>query len=361
LLRVMEKLPASFGEEGVWFADYGLAWELAGLPPQPNNAGDYLARSDEEREAYQTARRGLVFGPRQLGASLQHAQGWEEMLGFSGFAVSLAVGTGPSDSHPFATAYLQGDLDQEVIEQRLINLGYREEPVNGMSYYAIRGDREQDLRSPTRQLGVLAQINRVFISEGVLAASPDTDPIVDVVGAFTGETPVLAADSAHSRLAVSLGQPLSAVLLPRQVALEPDGRSELSQDTYERPADWGAISHWEALATGYVREDGNSWWGISLFYPDPEAAEVDVEEIIDRMQGYRTAITPLMYPDMSAEGLARAAEHLYPIDEYCASLTPVHTSDESGSVLTVWCEVAEEPALSWWLLLEMRDLGFLLP
>lgn len=76
--------------------------------------------------------------------------------------------------------------------------------------------------------------------------------------------------------------------------------------------------------------DGQPWWAISLFYPDPEAAEADAGEIMDRMNGYRTAITPLMYPNMSDEGLAAAAKHPYPISESCTSLTPVHTSDDSG-------------------------------
>jgi hypothetical protein len=107
--------------------------------------------------------------------------------------------------------------------------------------------------------------------------------------------------------------------------------------------------------------DGAPWWAISLFYPDPEAAEADAGEVIDRMNGYRTAITQLMYPSMSGEGLTAAAQLPYPISESCASLTPVHTSDEAGSVLTVWCQVAEQSSARWLRLMEYRDLGFLLP
>jgi hypothetical protein len=56
-----------------------------------------------------------------------------------------------------------------------------------------------------------------------------------------------------------------------------------------------------------------------------------------------------------------AAEHPYPINEAWVSLTPVYTSDENGSVLTVWCQEAEQPGISWLGLMEWRDLGFLLP
>jgi hypothetical protein len=125
LLRVMEKLPASFGGKGVWFADYARAWELAGLPPRPSNLEGFLALSEEEREAYSRARWGLTFGPNQLGAARQYAREWEELFGFSGFAVSLAVGTGYTDLTPFGTAYLEADFDAEDFRQRLLELGYR--------------------------------------------------------------------------------------------------------------------------------------------------------------------------------------------------------------------------------------------
>jgi hypothetical protein len=71
-----------------------------------------------------------------------------------------------------------------------------------------------------------------------------------------------------------------------------------------KPEDWGDIHHWEALGAGFTRVDGDPWWAISLFYPDPEAAAADAGEILDRMQGHETAI-PHISPTMSAEGLAR--------------------------------------------------------
>jgi hypothetical protein len=79
------------------------------------------------------------------------------------------------------------------------------------------------------------------------------------------------------------------------------------------------------------------------------------------MNGYRTAVTPLMFPNMSGEGLAAAAEDPYVINEFCTSLTPVYASDETGSVLTVWCRMSEPSSNRWHTMLDMRDLGFLLP
>jgi hypothetical protein len=51
------------------------------------------------------------------------------------------------------------------------------------------------------------------------------------------------------------------------------------------------------LGVGYSLIEDSPWWAISLFYPDPEAAEADAGEIINRMNSYQTAITSLMYPD----------------------------------------------------------------
>jgi hypothetical protein len=285
LLRVMEKLPASFSEEGVWFADSARAWELAGLPPQPSTLEGFLALSDEERDAYSQARRGLMFGPHQLGGAVQYAQGWEKLFGFSGFAISLAVGSGDDNFDIFGTAYLEADFDAEDLRQRLLELGYREESVNGGIYYIIPDDR--DLQTlMRRKAAVFAQMNRVFLDDGVLAAGPDTEPIVDVVGAAADHTPVLSDDPEFSRLAVSLRQPLSAALLPREAVLEPEGFARKLL-VYEKPAEWGNLHQWEALGAGYSVIEGSPWWAISLFYPHPEAAEADAGEIIDRMNGYR--------------------------------------------------------------------------
>ena len=83
--------------------------------------------------------------------------------------------------------------------------------------------------------------------------------------------------------------------------------------------------------------------------------------MVGRMSGYRTAITPLMFPNMSDEVLAAAAERPNVINEFRTSLTPVHASDETGSTLTVWCQMSEPPSNPWHTMLDMGDLGFLLP
>ena len=68
-----------------------------------------------------------------------------------------------------------------------------------------------------------------------------------------------------------------------------------------------------------------------------------------------------MHPSMSDEGLAAAAEHSHPINESCTSLTPVHSSEETGSALTIWCQMGDQSKIRWLGSMEMKDLGFLLP
>jgi hypothetical protein len=205
------------------------------------------------------------------------------------------------------------------------------------------------------------RMNRVFLSDGVLAAGPDSGPIVQVMAADAGNTPVLADDPTYYRLAVSLANPLSAGLLPRPLVMEPPGHPHLGHDTYQKPDAWGEIHNWEVMAAGYSATEDARWSAISLFYSDPDAAQADAGELVGRMNGYRTAVTPLMFPNMTEEGLAACAEGPYVINEFCTTLTPVYASDETGSVLTVWWRMYEPPSNRWHTMLDMRDLGFLLP
>ena len=44
------------------------------------------------------------------------------------------------------------------------------------------------------------------------------------------------------------------------------------------------------MRAGYVIAGGSTWWGVSLFYFDPDAAGADAEELVLRMTGHMTAI-----------------------------------------------------------------------
>ncbi|MCH7737279.1 MAG: hypothetical protein IH872_07740 [Chloroflexi bacterium] len=99
---------------------------------------------------------------------------------------------------------------------------------------------------------------------------------------------------------------------------------------------------------------------LSLFYPDPDAAKADAAELTLRMSAYASAIR-LMYPEMREEQLAAMQQQ--PVDAICGALNAGYRSGEFGSTLTMRCDVKDQAAANiWWsVLLNMRDLGFLLP
>ncbi len=355
LLNTLGQLPASFKEQGIWFADYRRALELAEAP-RPRTLEEYLLLSADERDAYSSSRRGLVLRNDLVSKTREGSQQWEEAFGFGMFNVDLSVSVGSFSTPPLQLAYLEGDFRKEAMRDRLLNLGYQERFVGESVYYAIRGDYEADIRNPVGRRA-LSSMNRVVVEEGTLVAAPDTDRVVKVLELSAGDRPALDDDVMFSSLAASLGDPLSAALLTRSAVLQPERGSSL---IYDKPEEWGALHGWEALGAGYVIADGSTWWGLSLFYPDPEVAGADAEELVRRMSDHKTEIS-LIHREPSKE--APGQDPKRPFDEYCRSLSPRVRSDENGSTLTAWCKVGNNASGDeWWsVFLDMRDLGFLLP
>jgi hypothetical protein len=177
-----------------------------------------------------------------------------------------------------------------------------------------------------------------------------------VLEASAGTMPALADDPAIGSLAALLGEPLSAAFLTWPVAMESDFARVVQ---YDKPEGWDTIHNWEVLALDYGVADGMGWWKFSLFYSDQEAAADDAQELVQRMQGYQTTI-PLMYPEMSREALQGFPQQ--PIDFACNSLSSSVEQNQAGSTLTVHCALSEDVTVSFlWQMIEMRDLGFLLP
>ena len=254
-------------------------------------------------------------------------------------------------------AYFEGAFDAPTIQQRLLVLGYAEESAGSNAYYAIRGD-------PTVR-AASSLMNRVFVSDGTLVASPSTGPMVEVLAAATSGVPSLADDPVISSLAASLGDPLSAAFLARQMVLEPEGHMEpVPAVRRDKPEDWGNLHQWEVVGMGYGISEGQPWWSFSLFYPIPEATALDTEEkertiqrlvadaeeLVRRMEGYTTTLPQLL------DGR--------PLGEVCDPFNSNHISGENGSVLTVRCPVRDESVLGLrglWGMVAALDLGFLLP
>jgi hypothetical protein len=347
LLRVLKKMPPSFKEEGIWFGDRARALKLAGFT-KPLSFEEMRALEEGQRKAYLEAMAGIVFDSGLM--AMAQRREWEETFGFSGSDLSLAVSTGGFSGEPLAAAYLEGEFDEEAVRQRLQELGYEERVAAGRTYYTIRGDREVDPTHPGGRLA-MARMNRVFVGEGVLIRAPATHQITGILEAWAGLTPSLADDPAFSSLAVALGDPLSAVLLTRSSVLEIERVRPPPE--LKKQAGWGMLHEWEALGVGYgIAAGGERWWAFSLYYPEPGAAEADGEEMVQRMQSY-AIVSP---------SLRRAGFPEHPFKEFCASLSWNAKRRPAGSTLTVRCTLTEGARAGMWLMLvDSRDLGFLVP
>jgi hypothetical protein len=202
-------------------------------------------------------------------------------------------------------------------------------------------------------------MKRAVLGDGTLAIGgfQVIDLLPDIQRASQGEIPNLGNDAAFRSLALSLGGPLSTALLTRSAVLEPKAAKP---PRYEKPDEWGDLHRWEALGMGYGISEGVPWMALSLFYPDRDAALADAQELTLRMSDYDSAI-PLMYPELRKEQLAGMPDR--PFDSICGTIDATARRDDNGSTLTMTCDMKDEFGRSiWWsVLLDMRDLGFLLP
>ncbi len=360
LLQMMLELPLAFKDRGVWFTDFARARELAGAP-QPGTLAEFLALTDEEREAYQAAKRGLSMGPGLLASIRDSIEDWEQKLGFSQFAVSAAVSTGESSPvvPPWEAAYMLVEYDQEKFRQGLIDLGYVEGSANGVTYYDAPRSTLEATRSNPMSFVAYFSMNRVILAEETIAYAGVqlVDLLPTIPGVALGDAASLGDDTAFYEIGVTLRNPLSAALLTRSMFLGPNAAKP---PRYDKPEEWGELHQWEAMGIGYGISGGIPQLTLSLFYSDPDAAEADAEELTLRMSDYDTAAA-LMYPDMGEPQLAAMIQQ--PVDTICGALNAGYRSGDFGSILSMRCDVEDTVfANIWWsVLLNMRDLGFLLP
>jgi len=202
-------------------------------------------------------------------------------------------------------------------------------------------------------------MNRVVLAEETIAyaGAQLVDLIATIPGVAQEDAPSLGDDPAFYEIGETLRNPLSAALLTRSMVLGPDAARP---PRYDKPEEWGVLHRWEALGIGYGISGGTPQLTLSLFYLDSDAAEADAEELTLRMSDYDTAAA-LMYPEMGEAQLAAMIQQ--PVDTICGALNSGYRSGEFGSILSMRCDVEDTVfANIWWsVLLNMRDLGFLLP
>lgn len=347
LARVLSRLPASFRDQGIWFADYQGAIELVGAP-NPSSVEELLVLSDAEREEYLAARQGLIFRSDMLQRSSQYSEAWNDAFGFDSPAASRMVSAGSDPSSPFGTTYLELKFDTADIRQHLLDRGYQECVEAGGIYYAIRHDREQDIRDPVGRIAS-STMNRLVLGNSWMVASPDTAPVVSFLEVAAGAD-VLLDDPAIASVAPELDNSLSAAFLTRELALPEEDSQVIDSEPpvgRPKPEHWGQLHHWEYLGAGFGVADGQPWWKFVLSYPDPGVAAADVDELSRRWEEYQLYEWQTRREPM-------------PLAAVCPPAKFTSENGQGRSVLTVECDLPGRSS-ALWEVLRTRDVGFLLP
>ncbi len=353
LLAAMGKVPLSLNTESVWFQDWAEALRIAGVTTRPTTT-DLSGGSFAKFQPYFDAIQGMVYGSDLAMPALADVKEWQEGFGFNMFQFDLALyaGKGAWYDGKWKPGYYEGQFDAATVRQKLLALGYQEKQASGRTYYSIRGDLDISPTPPF--IYAFSNLNRAYIDDKVLVAAPATAQIEGVLATLAGTESTLADDKAFATVAATLGGPLSAGMMPRQVAFDVSQFGN-SQPKLERRAGWGALHPWDVLGMGYNRaKDGTGQLTFAIYYSDGAAASADAPELRRRLESYETAIAP--------ELLSRDAPlPKHPFEEACTS--PVVTASESGdgSVLSIRCQLTGTGVAWWMLFVDLRDIAFLVP
>ncbi len=310
LVDALDSLPLTFEERGLWFSNFGQALELAGAA-EPGSVEELLALPEDEKQKYIRAWGGGGFGSGLID-QMRQTREWGEAFGFSNYLIDVAVATGLHYSSPLEPNFFTGDFNEDFIVGKLDGLDYRTETAAGQTYYAIRDDFAQDLKDPVGRFA-MGSVNRVYVEDGVLIASPNSEPLVQILQSRNGELPTLAESPAFSSIAAELNDPLGAALLTKAAVLEPKGMPGVE---YAKPADWKTLQEWQAFGAGYSKTADVTSLRFSLYYSNPESAELDAEELVKRIQAYEDADR---------------------VNQFCERWQPTATVHRTGSTLTAQC------------------------
>lgn len=358
----MEKAPLSWAETGVWFLDWGRALEMAGAP-RPRTMEEFGALTQEQREQYSQATYGIAPGPNAREQMREYPAESEEDMGLSVWRMDLGIGPGTTSSEPVQPAYMEGEFDGTTVRRKLLDLGYEEREAAGRTYYAVHEDYAGDFGAPTSLLR-FNSYNRLYVDDSTLITAPATEMLEGVLGTWAGEEPSALTNAAFVGIGEALWDALSVAILPRSVALDVSMIAEGQQPQFKKQETWGTLHEWESVGFGFGRDaDGSEWAAISLYYSDPDAAGDDAGELVHRLETYETSV----WPELVERGWP---EH--PLQDI-----EVLGASRDGQVLTVKYQkpepgpewpVGRDPQTAqyvgprfWFQLVDMRDLGFLVP
>lgn len=338
--RMLGFVPESFHDKVIWFGDRGRALRLTKLEGVTSQEA-VLALSEEERQRFVQIVGGVAFS-RFSGGSATIM--WQETFGYGPLAVSREVW---SSRPPWGFSVMEGNFDEALIVSRLKGLGYKEKEHNGTIYYSHLGDYEVDFTSPVTRLA-LAQMNRVAVEGYTIIAAPADKIFFTVLDTWQGKARSLRDIPAYLALAHSMGDLVSAAILPRSEALKPGDALWDPRSYYKFAKGWGRLHDYQLVGLGYRTDGEERAMVIALFYGDPLAAAADAQELKKRLEDYIVFTALPQRKDT-------------PLMNFCQATEPQVIRWKQSSALAVECKFRADAPNLWSFMVEFRDLLFLVP
>ena len=280
-MEMLDALPASLAQRGVWLSHHHRALEIAGLKPA-DSWTERASWTPEQVEQYREAREGVPATGLQS-TMLQHHAEWEETFGFGPWGVAAMAETGETGWGIFEANLLNGRFDPARVAVRLEALGYQGLDHRGHGYHVLPDGVRPEVPRP---IGVLLRghVGAVYVKPDMLFTAPEGEMVAEFLAVRMGDVQPLSQDPAFGALGLALSDPLFAALLSRRSVLTPE--HSLMREYEPRP-DWGNLAGWEALAVGFSRPSGErELVSLALWYPDLEAAQGAAAELAQRLDTF---------------------------------------------------------------------------
>ena len=345
--HVLTLVPASWLDKGVWVSNRSKVIQSTGAP-DPRTLEEYLDMDERAQTDFVEAYTKLV-PPDFVMALRQSPDEWKKELGLNFFSISSTASTGTISSFPMSPVIMMGEFGHADITQKLLDSGREPRTYKGKEYYATRGDLRAELGESL--LGS-SRTNRIFVDKELFVASQETASMEEFLDVMAGEAQPLTENLLAMAAIESMGETFTAAVLTRTGVFNPVGQIPL---THAKPPDWGNLSSWNILAAGSGIKDGQPFFAFTIAFDDPAAADSNFDEFKARVENYETLI-PQRFPDSPhlIEGWPNQ-----PLDEACSDVFITAQRWTFGSTITVFCQTPTSRL--WSQLLDLRDLGFLVP
>ncbi len=321
-------VPLEYADVFIEFADHAASRGSTGLE-DVRGYEEYQKLDEQGRERFYE-------GVGNTHRDLQELAGFTpRKYGFDPWAFDLGVWAAMGNRPMPKFIVSEGGFDAATVRLKLETLGQQEEALayqkvdyKGVTYFT----RSEDYLFPRSDPPlVYSALNRVVVEEDRMMAAPATFILEDLIDVREGDAPNLLESEAHLSLAREVGDGLigggfltqtwineTAIGHARgEYGVDPDVLDVYLEGT-ER---WGTLSDYDLALFGYrdVGESRNTI--IAIYYPEPDGAGKDAEELKKRWDSFHLHID------------------LIPVSDFCSPLSVRVVRKERASMLIGTCDV----------------------